>query len=74
MKFLAEVVNPDDVVVSLSIELNLHEATRLIDQLGEIKEGLTPWPASMVSTGLRSVVLKIKEQVTEELVPERNQS
>ena len=74
MTFNAKVENPNSVVVSLSIELTLAEATRLIEQLGQIRDGLIPYPASTVRDGLGLAVRKVSEQITEELVPERNQS
>ena len=75
MKFHAKVVDPGTVVVVLSIELEMDEATRLIKQLDEIKDGYsTPWPVSVVKDGLEAVVEKVKNQITEELVPERDQS
>ena len=74
MKFTARIANPHSVVVYLSIELNLSDANQLIEQLDQIKDGaFTPWPARMVKDGLAAVVEKLREKVTEELVPERQQ-
>ena len=76
MTFKARIQNPNAVVVSLSIELSLHDALRLIEQIDGIREGdssYVTYPASMVRAGLASAVQKIKEQVTEELIPERLQ-
>ena len=74
MKFTAKVVDPNSVVVRLSIELDLQEAGRLIGQLDQIKDGaFPPWPASTVRDGLAGVGAKVGNQVGEELVAERSQ-